>query len=53
MNGNYVNFRYEFLEQSPNPHIWIDNWDDKYYLCPIPLDEINKKYGLVQNPGWE
>ena len=53
VNGNFVNFRYEFLEQSPNPHTWIDNWDDKYYLCPIPLDEINKKYGLVQNPGWE
>ncbi len=24
----------------------------KYYLSPIPLDEINKNYGLVQNPGW-
>ncbi|MFI3316242.1 MAG: RagB/SusD family nutrient uptake outer membrane protein [Rikenellaceae bacterium] len=24
----------------------------KYYLSPIPLGEINKDYGLVQNPGW-
>ena len=53
VNGQYVNFTYELKEQSPNQHIWIDQWDDKYYLCPIPLDEINKKYGLVQNPGWE
>lgn len=53
VNGNYVNFRYELKEESPNPHVWIEKWDDKYYLCPIPLDEINKKYGLVQNPGWE
>ena len=24
----------------------------KYYLTPMLEDEINKKYGLVQNPGW-
>lgn len=27
-------------------------WDDKWYLVPFPTVEINKKYGLVQNPGW-
>lgn len=25
----------------------------KWLLEPIPLAEINKKYGLLQNPGWE
>ena len=25
----------------------------KWLLEPIPQAEINKKYGLVQNPGWE
>jgi len=28
------------------------NWDDHYFLQPIPLAEVNKKYGLIQNPGW-
>ena len=36
-----------------NKRIWIERWDDRYYLLPIPQDEINKKYGLVQNSGWE
>ena len=24
----------------------------KWLLMPFPLSEINKGYGLVQNPGW-
>lgn len=31
---------------------WVERWDNKYYLIPIPQNEINKKYGLIQNPGW-
>ena len=31
---------------------WVANWDTKWYLAPIPQDEINKKYGMTQNPGW-
>lgn len=27
-------------------------WDDKYYLYPIPQTEIKKNPALVQNPGW-
>lgn len=27
-------------------------WDNKYFLLPLPVNEINKKYGLIQNPGW-
>lgn len=46
-------FRYEIKEESINQRVWTDQWDDRYYLCPIDLKEINKKYGLVQNPGWE
>ena len=33
-----------------NERGWIKNWSDRYFLIPIPLEEINKKYGLVQNP---
>ena len=37
----------------PNSRAWQgDNWDPKWYLTPLPIDEINKKYGLIQNPGW-
>ena len=43
----------EIKEESINQRVWTDQWDDRYYLCPIDLKEINKKYGLVQNPGWE
>lgn len=25
---------------------------DWYYLHPLPPTEINKQYGLIQNPGW-
>lgn len=27
-------------------------WTNKYFLSPLPRDEINKGYGLTQNPGW-
>ncbi|PWD98912.1 RagB/SusD family nutrient uptake outer membrane protein [Marinilabilia rubra] len=32
---------------------WQNNWSPKWYLSAFPPDEINKGYGLVQNPGWE
>lgn len=45
-------YTHNVIEGMVNDRIWVDKWDDKYYLVPIPLKEINKKYGLVQNPGW-
>lgn len=27
-------------------------WNNHYYLHPFPETEINKQYGLIQNPGW-
>lgn len=58
VNGHYVEFDYEVVsgpKAVKAQRLWVQEgiWDDKYYLTPIPLDEINKKYGLVQNPGWE
>jgi len=32
--------------------IKIRYWADFWFLHPFPIDEINKGYGLVQNPGW-
>ena len=44
-------FTYETFEL---PGIyWQENWDPKWYLSAFPPNEINKNYGLVQNPGWE
>lgn len=31
---------------------WALNWDTQWYLTPVPQNEINKKYGMTQNPGW-
>jgi len=31
---------------------WTEGFDPKWYLTPFPLTEVNKGYGLVQNPGW-
>ena len=34
------------------PRKWYTDWDTKWYLAPIPAVEINKQYGMTQNPGW-
>lgn len=31
---------------------WATNWSPKWYFSAFPPDEVNKAYGLVQNPGW-
>ncbi len=31
---------------------WAKDWDTKWYLAPIPRTEVDKKYGMTQNPGW-
>lgn len=27
-------------------------WGNFWYLHPFPINEVNKGYGLIQNPGW-
>lgn len=46
---------YEIGEKSGNPRfVWKhpETWSNKWILAPLPPDEINKNYGLTQNPGW-
>ncbi len=31
---------------------WKKDWNTKWYLSAFPSNEVNKGYGLVQNPGW-
>lgn len=31
---------------------WAKHFSPKWYLSAFPTDEINKGYGIIQNPGW-
>lgn len=44
-------YSYETVELPAR--FWKNNWSPKWYLSAFPPNEINKAYGLVQNPGWE
>lgn len=52
VDGEYRSFTYEIKTDQLLERKWVTFWDNKWYLCPISQAEINKKYGLVQNPGW-
>lgn len=48
-----IDFEYEKFELSnPTRYWWDHGFDAKWYLSPFPQTEINKGYGLIQNPGW-
>ena len=51
-----THFSYEKLPITVGSRIWWDKerggFDPKWYLQPFPITELNKKYGLEQNPGW-
>lgn len=47
-NGNVLTYS---VFQLPTRH-WQKSWSPKWFLSAFPPDEINKGYGLVQNPGW-
>ncbi|MDO4163233.1 MAG: RagB/SusD family nutrient uptake outer membrane protein [Bacteroides sp.] len=42
----------KFELTNPTRYWWTAGFDSKWYLSPFPATEINKDYGLVQNPGW-
>ena len=37
----------------PSRPAWENSFDTKWYLAPIPSIEIQKNYGMTQNPGWK
>lgn len=48
-----VHFKYEpFVLRNIARKHWEYGFDEKWYLSPFPQTEINKGYGLIQNPGW-
>lgn len=48
--NNPTSFTFDTYEMPQR--YWADKWDTKWYLAPIPQIEINKGYGMTQNPGW-
>lgn len=52
--GNDINSptHFTFEKITLEQRYWQKNWDTKWYLAPIPQEEINKRYGMTQNPGW-
>lgn len=56
LEGNILNvditklgdYSYNYKEYVQEVRIW----NDYYYLHPFPETEVNKQYGLIQNPGW-
>ncbi len=48
-----TDFSYERFEITTNRRVWwTQGFDPKYYLQAFPITEVNKGYGLEQNPGW-
>ncbi len=47
-------FEYEKKEITVGHRRWWDEgfWTNKWYLDPVSRIEVQKKYGLTQNPGW-
>lgn len=50
---HHLYFDYEVVELDIGTFDWMTNFSPKYYLEPLPFKEVQKGYGLVQNPGWE
>lgn len=47
-----TDFTYEIFELSNSKRAWWSSFNPKWYLAAFPSNEINKRYGLTQNPGW-
>lgn len=45
-------FTYEIFNLTNSSRTWWTNFDPKWYLSAFPPVEVNKGYGLTQNPGW-
>lgn len=46
-------YTFTYVQWELPARYWMDNWTPKWYLSYFPQNEVNKLYGIVQNPGWE
>ena len=44
----YKDNTYTYQKYLHQTRVWYNYW----YLHPFPYSEVNKNYGLIQNPGW-
>ena len=53
-DGTYVCEEFPLKGGDQSRAWWNDGgFSPIWYLSAFPMDEVNKGYGLVQNPGWE
>ncbi len=53
-NKNTGEYKFSILALPRERAWWKTNgFSPKWYLSAFPAQEINKNYGLIQNPGWE
>lgn len=45
-------FTYEKFKFTNSSRVWWTRFSTKWYLSAFPATEVNKDYGLTQNPGW-
>jgi hypothetical protein len=45
-------FLYQPFPIANSSRAWWSNFSTKWYLSAFPPSEVNKEYGLTQNPGW-
>lgn len=51
--GDYpTQYSYTVFNLSKPTRTWWSGFDSKWYLSAFPTAEVNKGYGLTQNPGW-
>lgn len=50
-NKNTKEYKFDVFELPERA--WQKEFSPKNYLSAFPSDEVNKGYGLIQNPGWE
>ncbi len=51
-NPQPTHFSYTKFQLKNRSRVWWNGFDKKWLLQPITQAEINKGYGLIQNPGW-
>lgn len=53
-DGSYICEPYSLADTDRNRAWWNSGgFSPIWYLSAFPQDEVNKGYGLIQNPGWE
>ncbi len=50
--GYHESNKYIYVRFKLDPRFWAAQFSPKWYLSAFPKTEVQKVYGLIQNPGW-